>query len=176
LVGPCLALIAPLAQPRAKPLFRPCVRYRRALLSNTRRLGEDHQETLAALNNLAVCLKKQQKLDEAEKLYRRALAGQERRLGPQHPDTLESVSNLAVLLKKHKKKKEAERFFRRAMLGRDIQLGGNHPVSGRNRCLPRSSFLCGHVCYFYLRASVRGCVSVSSGHARVDEQPGAVPE
>lgn len=76
-----------------------------------------------------VCLKKQNKLDEAEKLYRRALAGQERRLGPQHPDTLESVSNLAVLLKKCKKKKEAERFFRRAMLGRDIQLGGNHPVS-----------------------------------------------
>lgn len=86
-----------------------------------------------------MCLKKQNKLDEAEKLYRRALAGQERRLGPQHPDTLESVSNLAVLLKKRKKKKEAERFFRRAMLGRDIQLGGNHPV--------KHAFLLRH-CFF----------------------------
>ena len=34
--------------------FFPPNRYRRALLADTRRLGEDHEETLAALNNLAV--------------------------------------------------------------------------------------------------------------------------
>ena len=62
--------------------------YRRALAGKEAVLGADHLETLKAVNNLALCLKKQGKADEAEPLYRRALEGWERNLGVEHPSTL----------------------------------------------------------------------------------------
>ena len=54
--------------------------------------------TLMTVNNLAVLLKDQGKLDEAKAMYERALAGRERTLGADHPHTLGTVNNLAGLL------------------------------------------------------------------------------
>ena len=50
------------------------------------------------VNNLAVVLKDQGKLDEAKAMYERALAGRERTLGADHPHTVGTVNNLAGLL------------------------------------------------------------------------------
>ena len=51
------------------------------------------------MNNLALLLKAQDKLDEAKPLMLEALEALRATLGPMHPDTLVSMSNLAVLLK-----------------------------------------------------------------------------
>ena len=50
------------------------------------------------VNNLAVLLKDQGKVDEAEPLYRESLAAKKETLGDKHPDTLRSVSALVVLV------------------------------------------------------------------------------
>jgi hypothetical protein len=50
------------------------------------------------MNNFAMLLEDQGKLDEAEPLYRECLAAQKETLGDKHPDTLISVSALVVLV------------------------------------------------------------------------------
>jgi hypothetical protein len=50
------------------------------------------------LNNLAILLRKTNRLGEAEKLFRRALAIFDASLGPGHPKTVLARENLAVLL------------------------------------------------------------------------------
>ena len=73
-------------------------------------LGPAHPETLKAVGNLAVLLRRWRgKYDEAELLYRRVLAGGEEVLGPAHPETLRTVGNLAVLVAQQGKFDEAER-------------------------------------------------------------------
>ena len=64
-----------------------------------RTLGADHPDTLASVNNLAICLQTRGQLKDAEVLHRRALEARERTLGADHPDTLASVNNLAICLK-----------------------------------------------------------------------------
>ena len=49
------------------------VLYRRALEAQERTLGAEHPDTLASVNNLAVCLRAMGQLKDAEALYRRAL-------------------------------------------------------------------------------------------------------
>jgi tetratricopeptide (TPR) repeat protein len=60
--------------------------------------GEDHPSTVGALANLALLLKKQGKLEEAEPLYRDVLARRRALFGDAHSSTLTSILNLAVLL------------------------------------------------------------------------------
>ena len=55
---------------------------KQALALASKQLGPDHPDTLVPVNNLAVLLMTQSKLDEAEPLHRRALAG--RILPPAH--------------------------------------------------------------------------------------------
>lgn len=50
------------------------------------------------MSNLAMLLKNQGKVDEAETLYRECLAAQKETLGDRHPGTLTSVSALVVLV------------------------------------------------------------------------------
>ena len=50
-------------------------------------LGEDHPDTAASYNNLAVTLDAQGKYAEAEALHRQALAIRLKALGEDHPDT-----------------------------------------------------------------------------------------
>ena len=70
--------------------------HRRAMAGYEAKLGLDHPSTLTSVNNLALLLENQGKLDEAD---RRALAGYESKLGPDHPDTLTTVNTLANLLR-----------------------------------------------------------------------------
>ena len=61
-------------------------------------LGPKHSLTLATVNNLALLLKKQNKLDEAESLFRRELSAEEEILGPNHQYTLNTKGNLGHCL------------------------------------------------------------------------------
>ena len=83
----------------------------------------------ALLNAVALLLKQQGELAEAEPLYREALAARREALGERHPSTLTSLNNLAALLKAMGQCDEAESLFRRVLLGREMTLGATHPTT-----------------------------------------------
>ena len=62
------------------------------------RLGEQHPDTAASLNNLAVLYEAQGRYDEAEPLYQQALAIMRERLGEQHPYTITVAGNYFACL------------------------------------------------------------------------------
>ena len=76
-----------------------------------RRTGAD---TLIAMANLAVFLRKRGDLEEAESLFRRALAGFRTTSGRDHANTLSITKALARLLERQKRLREAELFTREA--------------------------------------------------------------
>jgi serine/threonine protein kinase len=61
------------------------------------RLGEEHSDTLASMNKLALVYEKQGRYDEAEKLHIKTLEIRRRVLGEEHPNTLASMNNLALM-------------------------------------------------------------------------------
>jgi tetratricopeptide (TPR) repeat protein len=63
-----------------------------------RRLGPEHPHTLAVMNDLALVLQAQGKLDTARELHEQTLTLRRRTLGPEHPDTLTSMTHLAAVL------------------------------------------------------------------------------
>ena len=60
--------------------------YKRALATQEKALGSDHQDFAQSLHNLAIVYKEQGKYADAEPLYKRSLAIREKALGPDHPD------------------------------------------------------------------------------------------
>ena len=60
------------------------------------KLGPDHPETLASMNNLAMAYRAAGKLDLALPLFEETLKLRKAKLGPDHPDTLTSMNNLAL--------------------------------------------------------------------------------
>ena len=91
------------------------------------KLPKEERAVSALQNALAILLKDQGKLSEAEPLYREALAGRRKALGDDHPDTLGSVNNFACLLQDQGKLSEAEPLYRKALAGRRKALGDDHP-------------------------------------------------
>ena len=79
------------------------------------RYGPDHSTVAAALDNLAVLLKRQALYGEAEPLYLRALAIREKNLDPDHHDLAVSYSNIAGIYQETQRYQEA-----RASLGKAI--------------------------------------------------------
>ena len=78
-------------------------------------LGPEHADTLDSQNSLAVILKYQGRLADAEPLYRRTLEAMRRTLGIEDRATLSSINNLAVLLRNLDKLDEAETLHREAL-------------------------------------------------------------
>ncbi len=74
--------------------------------------GHENPDTLTTMNDLAIVLKQQSKLTEAESLYRTALETLRRVLSENHPDTLNTMNNLALLLSDQGKLEEAEQLMR----------------------------------------------------------------
>ncbi|CAJ1338425.1 unnamed protein product, partial [Effrenium voratum] len=105
----------------AEQLYREAINYREA----------QNPEMLTSLNNLAVLLKLEGQLPEAEQLYRQALFGRRRLLGNDHPDTLthpamggsRSINNLATLLATVGQTEQAEELYREALEGCRRRLG-----------------------------------------------------
>jgi serine/threonine protein kinase len=88
----------------------------------SRALGEDHPDTLKAMNNLAHLYWVQEtgRTSEAEALLRKVLENRRRVQGEDHPDTLEARNNLAMLYDSRGKLWEAESLFPQ---GLEIRLG-----------------------------------------------------
>jgi hypothetical protein len=60
----------------------------------TRVLGEEHPNTISAMNNLAITLRKLHQLGEAVKMEKEVLEKRRRILGKQNPDTTSEMANL----------------------------------------------------------------------------------
>jgi hypothetical protein len=65
-----------------------------------RDLGDDHPDTLASLNSLALLYDENCEYDRALPLLKECLAKRKRVLGDDHPDMLASLNSLAVLFDK----------------------------------------------------------------------------
>ncbi|MCH8151743.1 MAG: serine/threonine protein kinase [Planctomycetes bacterium] len=89
--------------------------------------GQEHRDTLDAMNNLAVIYNYLGRCDKAEALHREALATLRRVLGDEDPLTLSAMNNLAVLLRTRDKLAEAEALHREALQTRRRVLGDHHP-------------------------------------------------
>ncbi|MCB1037418.1 MAG: tetratricopeptide repeat protein, partial [Acidobacteria bacterium] len=89
--------------------------YRLALASRQARLGGDHADVAALLNNLAQLLQATNRLEEAEPLMRRALSIDEASYGEEHPNVARELNNLAQLRQAANRLEEAEPLMRRAL-------------------------------------------------------------
>ena len=110
---------------RAEPLLDERLEVSRRVL------GEEHPDTLASMNNLAVLYLDQGKYAEAEPLLVKALEVGRRVLGEEHPDTLVSMNNLAVLYLDQGQFAEAEPLLRQGAGSRPPRPGGGAPRHAR---------------------------------------------
>jgi tetratricopeptide (TPR) repeat protein len=75
----------------ARPLMEQTLQVQR------RTKGDEHQHTLATMNNLGHLLRQLGEFSAAHALYEEALATRRRTLGDQHPSTVICLNNVAVL-------------------------------------------------------------------------------
>ena len=92
-------------------------------------LGEEHPDTLAALDKLArECLAKG-RYAEAESFLRQALQLREKQLAESDPDLVATVIQLGTVLAKQNKLTEAESLWMRAWETGEYLLGKDHPLT-----------------------------------------------
>jgi tetratricopeptide (TPR) repeat protein len=101
--------------------------FARARDTFTARLGLDHTDTLASMNNLAVSYFDAGKSDRALKLHAEVLAIQKTKLGPDHPLTLNSMSNLALSYHETGQRDLSLRLNEETLALRRAKLGPDHP-------------------------------------------------
>jgi serine/threonine protein kinase/tetratricopeptide (TPR) repeat protein len=102
------------------PLEEAVALYRRGL-------GDQHPNTLAAINDLGDELHNLGQYADAESAYREALQGRHRVLGPEHPDTILSIGDVGLALKAQGKFDEAEASYRQALQALRRVRGDDHP-------------------------------------------------
>jgi non-specific serine/threonine protein kinase/serine/threonine-protein kinase len=85
----------------AEPMMKRSVETRRRIL------GEDHPDTLEAIEGLACLYERQGHYAEAEKVGRMNVAARRRVLGEEHPATLHSMEHLAVVYERQGRYAEA---------------------------------------------------------------------
>ena len=73
----------------AKRLYEDCLKRRRKVL------GDDHEDTLNTMYNLAINYNDQCRYEEAKRLYEDCLARQRKVLGDDHPSTLRTMHYLS---------------------------------------------------------------------------------
>jgi tetratricopeptide (TPR) repeat protein len=100
-----------------------------ALAARRRVLGDEHPDTLTAMNNLAATRRALGDLDGARELYEQALAGCRRVLGDEHPDTLTATNNLAAARGGLGDLDGARKLHEQALAGRRRILGDDHPAT-----------------------------------------------
>jgi serine/threonine protein kinase len=99
----------------------------RTVRLRTELLGRGHQDTLDAMNSLAVAYGAAGKLDLAVPLYEETLKLQKARLGPEHPNTLHIMSNLALAYQEAGKRDLALPLFEETLKLQKARLGPDHP-------------------------------------------------
>ena len=126
-----LALLHQTDLARAEPLYRDALQTKRAMLGNR------HQDTLAAANNLACLLYAKGNLLAAERLYTSVLRISAETLGDEHQHCLILRFNYAMLVHaKGEDSAEARRLGRETVSGARHALGAGHPTT---RALVRHS-------------------------------------
>ncbi|MCC5627101.1 tetratricopeptide repeat protein [Nostoc sphaeroides CHAB 2801] len=90
------------------------------------RLGLEHTDVAASLNNLAGFYKSRGRYSEAEPLYQQALKLSKRLLGENHLDVANSLNNLAQLYDSIGRYSEAEPLYHQALKLRKRLLGEEH--------------------------------------------------
>ncbi|MHC5933602.1 FxSxx-COOH system tetratricopeptide repeat protein [Nostoc sp.] len=91
------------------------------------RLGLEHLDVAASLNNLATLYRSTGRYNEAELLMQQVLALVKRLLGENHPRVATSLNNLAELYCSTGRYNEAEPLMQQALELRKRLLGENHP-------------------------------------------------
>lgn len=100
--------------------------YERALAIRKKRLGEQHSDTVASLNNLGLVLKDQAKFIEAERYYQQALEINLAEGGEHSARTVASLTDIAFLLKDRGEPAQAQRYFERALAAIRALRGEQH--------------------------------------------------
>lgn len=90
------------------------------------RLGNDHPDVVATLNNLALLYQGQGRYDEAELIYEEALEMKKHLLESDHPDVPVILNNLALLYHSQGRDSEAQILCARALELRQCYLGNEH--------------------------------------------------
>jgi tetratricopeptide (TPR) repeat protein len=111
-----------------------------ALAISRKVLGDEHNDTASALNNLAILYWYQGKYEQAEPLYQQALAISRKVLGDEHPDTAIDLNNLAILYRKQGKFEQAESLCLKALAIRKKLLGEEHLDTARS--LHNLAYIC----------------------------------
>ncbi|MEH2097876.1 tetratricopeptide repeat protein [Nostoc sp.] len=106
---------------QAEPWYKLCVEV------TENRLGLQHPNVAASLNNLAGLYKSTGRYSEAEPLYQKALALTKRLQGDNHPDVATSLNNLAGLYESTGRYSEAEPLYQKALALTKCLQGDNHP-------------------------------------------------
>jgi eukaryotic-like serine/threonine-protein kinase len=98
-----------------------------ALALRRTELGEDHPDTLASSDRLALVLSKRGAYAEAEPLCARALETSRSVLGETHERTLSLADTLAILYEEQGRLGDAERLYASILASRRSVLGDRHP-------------------------------------------------
>jgi serine/threonine protein kinase/tetratricopeptide (TPR) repeat protein len=98
-----------------------------AVQTRRRVLGDDHADTLHAINQLANAYWYLGRFDQAEPLYLDVVARRQRTLGVDHPDTLRANFDLGSLYAAQKRWDEAEALIRSTLEAQTRVLGDSHP-------------------------------------------------
>jgi serine/threonine protein kinase len=92
-----------------------------------RTLGEDHPDTLAAVQHLMRPYIAKGQIARTEPFVMKVLEARRRTLGPRHPDTLKAESDLAVMYELLGQHARAEGLHRQVLETRRQELGAEHP-------------------------------------------------
>jgi serine/threonine protein kinase len=106
---------------QALPIIEQAVATRRRLV------GEEHPDTLAAMNDLALLYFNLGRRSDAETLFDRIIAVRRRLLGEEHPETLRAMSGLAFVYTAQGRYDEGETLDRHVLDVRRRVLGEEHP-------------------------------------------------
>ena len=110
----------------ARPLIERSAATRRRLL------GEDHLDTLASREALALCDLRQGRTAEGEAIYADIVARRRRIEGEEHPDTLGSMSGLAWAYSSEGRYADEESLRRRILEARRRTNGADEPTTLNN--------------------------------------------
>jgi tetratricopeptide (TPR) repeat protein len=89
--------------------------------------GNEHLDTLTAMDNLASTYQEQGKLNEAAELQEKVLEARSRILGEKHPHTSTTMSNLATTYQEQGKLNEAAELQEKVLEAQSRILGEEHP-------------------------------------------------
>ncbi|KIW19768.1 hypothetical protein PV08_00342 [Exophiala spinifera] len=89
-------------------------------------LGPRHLQSLSALTNMARCLERQGKLDQAIAMAERVIDDSRDTLGQTHPRRLETIRLLGTFLEQRGELAQAEKLYWEVLEGRIKMLGVNH--------------------------------------------------